>query len=71
MALEQSFLGEYYTVFAEQEVRFGTLLWSVQCRVRWWECVSPSIAQLVERWTVVAVDIHRSLVRIRLEGFFT
>ena len=30
----------------------------------------PSIAQLVERWTVevVLVDIHRSLVQIRLEG---
>ena len=36
----------------------------------------PSIAQLVERWTVVVEafqkrrDIHRSLVRIRLEGIF-
>ena len=30
--------------------------------------VHPSIAQLVERWTVVEVVIHRSLVRIRLEG---
>ena len=29
----------------------------------------PSIAQLVERWTVVEVVIHRSLVQIRLEGF--
>ena len=31
---------------------------------------SPSIAQLVERWTVVGqqADIHRSLVQIRLEG---
>ena len=30
----------------------------------------PSIAQLVERWTVVCSmsDIHRSLVQIRLEG---
>ena len=28
----------------------------------------PSIAQLVERWTVVVMVIHRSLVRIRLEG---
>ena len=30
----------------------------------------PSIAQLVERWTVEASDteIHRSLVQIRLEG---
>ena len=31
----------------------------------------PSIAQLVERWTVVGLrkaGIHRSLVRIRLEG---
>ena len=29
----------------------------------------PSIAQLVERWTVeVFVAIHRSLVQIRLEG---
>ena len=34
----------------------------------------PTIAQLVERWTVVAqvvkqaADIHRSLVQIRLEG---
>ena len=30
----------------------------------------PSIAQLVERWTVVVTQlvIHRSLVRIRLEG---
>ena len=32
---------------------------------------SPSIAQLVERWTVVEVVIHRSLVQIRLEGFFS
>ena len=36
----------------------------------------PSIAQLVERWTVevTSVEIHRSLVQIRLEGretFFT
>ena len=31
-------------------------------------CSHPSIAQLVERWTVVEVVIHRSLVRIRLEG---
>ena len=32
---------------------------------------TPSIAQLVERWTVVGrtSDIHRSLVQIRLEGF--
>ena len=33
----------------------------------------PSIAQLVERWTVVGkhmTDIHRSLVRIRFEGVF-
>ena len=30
----------------------------------------PSIAQLVERWTVVVEVIHRSLVRIRLEGYF-
>ena len=29
----------------------------------------PSIAQLVERWTVDVADIHRSLVRIRLEGY--
>ena len=30
----------------------------------------PSIAQLVERWTVVGsrAEIHRSLVQIRLEG---
>ena len=28
----------------------------------------PSIAQLVERWTVEVIVIHRSLVRIRLEG---
>lgn len=30
----------------------------------------PSIAQLVERWTVVGyqTEIHRSLVQIRLEG---
>ncbi len=35
--------------------------------------VKPSIAQLVERWTVVGTTgavIHRSLVRIRLEGMF-
>ena len=34
------------------------------------DCISvvPSIAQLVERWTVEVVVIHRSLVRIRLEG---
>ena len=34
-------------------------------------CKYPSIAQLVERWTVVGkhmTDIHRSLVRIRFEG---
>ena len=32
--------------------------------------LAPSIAQLVERWTVVEMsDIHRSLVQIRLEGF--
>ena len=31
----------------------------------------PSIAQLVERWTVAGIIvIHRSLVQIRLEGFF-
>ena len=30
----------------------------------------PSIAQLVERWTVEEIVIHRSLVRIRLEGLF-
>ena len=34
----------------------------------------PSIAQLVERWTVVdfpmGTDIHRSLVQIRFEGKF-
>ena len=30
--------------------------------------VCPSIAQLVERWTVVVIVIHRSLVQIRLEG---
>ena len=30
----------------------------------------PSIAQLVERWTVEFIQvIHRSLVQIRLEGF--
>ena len=30
----------------------------------------PSIAQLVERWTVVGykAEIHRSLVQIRFEG---
>jgi uncharacterized SAM-binding protein YcdF (DUF218 family) len=36
-------------------------------------CSYPSIAQLVERWTVVAAlkaVIHRSLVQIRLEGIF-
>ena len=34
--------------------------------------ITPSIAQLVERWTVVddLADIHRSLVQIRLEGYF-
>ena len=32
--------------------------------------VDPSIAQLVERWTVEVMEIHRSLVRIRLEGLF-
>ena len=34
--------------------------------------MSPSIAQLVERWTVVVTlsVIHRSLVQIRLEGIF-
>ena len=34
---------------------------------------TPSIAQLVERWTVVGhtSDIHRSLVQIRLEGFLS
>ena len=35
-------------------------------------CKYPSIAQLVERWTVVGkhiTDIHRSLVRIRFEGY--
>ncbi len=35
------------------------------------DSVKPSIAQLVERWTVVGLCIaviHRSLVRIRLEG---
>ena len=34
--------------------------------------MTPSIAQLVERWTVVVMisDIHRSLVQIRLEGSF-
>ena len=30
----------------------------------------PSIAQLVEQWTVVVVEIHLSLVRFRLEGPF-
>ena len=31
----------------------------------------PSIAQLVERWTVVdSIEIHRSLVQIRFEGIF-
>ena len=32
----------------------------------------PSIAQLVERWTVEVklIDIHRSLVQIRLDGKF-
>ena len=33
----------------------------------------PSIAQLVERWTVEVktfIEIHRSLVQIRLEGNF-
>ena len=36
----------------------------------WWTH-APSIAQLVERWTVVEMsDIHRSLVQIRLEGLF-
>ena len=34
------------------------------------EHLCPSIAQLVERWTVVVMVIHRSLVRIRLEGLF-
>ena len=36
-------------------------------------CIDPSIAQLVERETVVGVikaDISRSLVRIRFEGIF-
>ena len=36
------------------------------------DIIIPSIAQLVERWTVVGLlssDIHRSLVRIRLEGY--
>ena len=28
----------------------------------------PSIAQLVERWTVDVTAIHRSLVQIRFEG---
>ena len=34
--------------------------------------IKPSIAQLVERWTVVGLqaEIHRSLVQIRLEGMF-
>ena len=33
--------------------------------------IDPSIAQLVERWTVVdSIEIHRSLVQIRFEGFF-
>lgn len=32
----------------------------------------PSIAQLVERWTVeVQIDIHRSLVQLRLEGIYS
>lgn len=31
---------------------------------------NPLIAQLVERWTVVVLVIHRSLVRIRLKGLF-
>ena len=32
----------------------------------------PSIAQLVERWTVeVQIDIHRSLVQLRLEGVYS
>ena len=33
---------------------------------------TPSIAQLVERWTVVVMlaDIHRSLVQLRFEGIF-
>ena len=30
----------------------------------------PPIAQLVERWTVEVMEIHRSLVRIRLGGLF-
>ena len=32
--------------------------------------VDPPIAQLVERWTVEVMEIHRSLVRIRLGGLF-
>ena len=39
---------------------------ALQCLVG--DVVYPSIAQLVERWTVEVVVIHRSLVRIRLEG---
>ena len=32
----------------------------------------PSIAQLVERWTVEdQTDIHRSLVQLRLEGIYS
>jgi hypothetical protein len=33
---------------------------------------TPSIAQLVERWTVVVMlaDIHRSLVQLQFEGIF-
>ncbi len=38
-------------------------------------CIYPSVAQLVERWTVEVIEIHRSLVQIRSEGenfyFFT
>ena len=52
-----SFKGMYFPVFLYVEIRTMNIF--------------PSIAQLVERRTVVEVaDILRSLVRIRFEGLF-
>ncbi len=49
---------------------YATLVRQNKRRNEPWFFILPSIAQLVERWTVVGkqTGIHRSLVRIRFEG---